>query len=697
MPAPLKSSLSLVTRRDFLVAGGAGGVGLLLGIWYGRRKERWLKRVPERSGVLSPSVYLAIEPSGDVVVWVTKSELGQGVWTVLPMVVADELDADWSRVRPVQALASRTYGNQMTAVSSSLRSLREELRDAGAAAREMLVAAAAATWAVDAAGLRTAAGYVVEAATGRRIAYGELVAVARELPVPSAPRRKRVDELRLCGTDVPRLDAAAKASGAARYGIDVRVPGMRFCVLARPPRAGAELLGCDEAAALAVPGVERVLRVARGVAVVARDSWSAQRGRVALAARWSDGPHAAVDSAAITERLQQRLREPLTAVRGVPGAFRGGEVVTAEYELPFLAHAAMEPANATAHVANGRCTIWAPTQHPAGAQEIAMRLLGFAEDRVEVHTTFVGGGFGRRVANVEVEEAVAVAARCPYPVQVLWMREDDLRHDFLRPCSLHRLTAVLDGDRIVSWQHQLATAPIAPPGPIGPDFEGAETMPYAIDEVVVAWGGIEQPLSTGFWRSVGHSHTAFAVESFVDELAQRLDRDPVELRHALLREHPRLQAVLLAAAAAAQELPVAPGAQRGVACHASFGSFVAAVVEAVEDRDGVRATRVVCAVDCGTIVHPGVVRAQVEGGVVWALSAALGQRIDVVGGAVAQSNFHDFPLLRYGRMPEIRVVFVGGQDAPGGVGEIAVPPIAPALAAAVSRLRGERVRKMPIL
>lgn len=691
---------SHVSRRDFVLVGGAGGAGILLGMWYGRRKERYLKSVPERPGVLSPSVFLAVEPDGSVVVWVTKAELGQGVWTVLPMVVAEELDADWALVRPVQALVSRTYGSQMTAVSSSLRSLQHELRVAGATAREMLVAAAAAAFGVPVAELSTAAGFVEHRASGRRQAYGPLVASAARLPVPSAPRLKRPEEFRLIGTPVPRLDLEAKISGAAVFGLDVRRPGQRFAAVARAPRLGAVLEHWDDTRARAVPGVERVVPIARGIAVVARDTWSAMRGREALVLRWSEGPHAAVSTASIGAALEAAAQMPGAEVRrdgiGVAGLQGPGERVAASYSLPFLAHATMEPINATVAVADGRCEIWAPTQNPAGAQAAACRILGLAEPDVIVHSTFVGGGFGRRVAEVEVIEAIEIARQVPFPVQVVWAREDDLRHDFYRPCALHRLEARLDAGRIAAWHHRVVCPSIAPPGPIGPDYEGAETMPYAIADVAVEWGGIDQPLPLGFWRSVGHSHTAFAVECFVDELAERLRRDPVDLRRELLASQPRLLAVVEAAAAMAAAHPVAADAARGFACHASFGSFVATMAEVVLRGDEPVVERIWCAVDCGAVVHPDIVRSQIEGGVVFGLSAALLQRIDVEGGAVTAANFTTFPLLRLGQCPKIEVSSLTSVADAGGVGEIAVPPVAPAVANAVSRLRRERVRQLPL-
>ncbi len=707
-PAATPGLLS-IRRRDFLLLGGAGGAGILLGIWYGRRKERWLKRVPERPGVLSPSVFVAVEPDGTVVVWVTKSELGQGVFTVLPMLVAEELDADWAKVRPVQALASLTYGDQLTAVSSSLRSLFVDLRLAGAAAREMLVAAAAATLGVPGAELSTEAGFVTHRPSGRRLAYGALVSRAAGLPVPAAPRLKDAAEFRLIGTSVPRLDLQAKIRGEAIFGLDVRLPGQRFAVVARAPRLGAVLESWDDAQARAVPGVERIVPIASGIAVVARDTWSAMRGREALIVRWSDGPHATVSSAQIRERLAAAAAGPrvdavvrLEGEAGTAGGqtdggqTAGGEQVEASYSLPFLAHAAMEPINATAFVGDGRCEIWAPTQHPGGAQAAACRILGLTEPDVVVHTTFVGGGFGRRVADVEIVEVVEIARQVPFPVQVVWSREDDLRHDFYRPCAEHRLQARIDAGRIVAWHHRVACPSIAPPGPIGPDYEGAETVPYRISELRVEWVGIDQPVPIGFWRSVGHSHTAFAVECFVDELALRQERDPVELRRELLPDNPRLVAVIDAAAALAAASPVPAGRARGFACHASFGSYVATVAEVAEADGQIRVHRIWCAVDCGAVVHPDVVRSQIEGGIVFGLSAALLQSIEVSGGAVTTDNFTTFGLLRLGQTPKIEISLLASAADAGGVGEIAVPPVAPAVANAVSRLRRIRVRQLPL-
>ncbi|UJR87125.1 xanthine dehydrogenase family protein molybdopterin-binding subunit [Sandaracinus amylolyticus] len=703
-----------LTRRDLLAAGLggvlAGGAGLVLGAFYGVRRERHAKRVPPREEPFAPSVFLAIAESGAVTIWLTKSEMGQGVATALPQIVAHELDADWSLVRVEQAIANRNYGNQTTVASASVASMFEELQRAGAAAREMLILAASRVWDVPSDACDAERGFVVHRESGRRLGYGPLAPLAAELDVPDAPRLKDRGAPGLLGQPLPRLDTPEKVDGSARFGLDVRLPGMVFAALARAPVNGSVLERFDEHAARAVPGVLEVVRTPSSVAVIATSTWAAFRGVDALAATFRPPPMPIPSSARAFERMRAMLDEQgaiatdrgdVSLITTAPDDRR----VRATYEAPLLAHQTMEPPNATVHHEPGRdparCRIWAPTQDPQGCQWDAAEALGLPGAQIEVRTTWLGGGFGRRASRDEVAEAVEIArAVAPRPVQLVWRREDDLRADFYRPPAVLRVEAALDGAGAVTALQARVVSPSlsgadSTRGEIdGLALDGIESGPYAWPALRVEWHGLEIPVRLGIWRSVGHSVTAFAMESFVDELAAHTNVDPIAMRRALIPEGSRARGVLDRAVALADAAGAAPeGRARGVAVHACFGSFVALVIEA--STAPVRAHRAWAAIDCGRVVNPGIVRAQIEGGIAFALSAALYGRIDVEDGAVVQSNFHDAPILRIDAMPEVEVAIAPSGEPPSGVGELVVPVVAPALANALAGL-GPRPRTLPI-
>jgi isoquinoline 1-oxidoreductase subunit beta len=705
-------ALVKLTRRELLLAGltgtAAGGSALVLGYFAGADRERWKKRMPPRSQPFAPSVFLAIDDDGQVTVWVTKSEMGQGVQTALPMLVAEELDADWSKIRIEQAVGNLNYGGQLTGSSSSVRGMWQALRESGAAAREMLVAAAAQTWGVTPAECSTERGMVVHSPSGRRLGYGSLAAIAAALPVPSAPRLKEPAEFRIIGQSLPRLDIPSKVDGSAVFGVDVRPPGLLFAAVARCLTFGGKLVRYDDARARSLPGVKRVLSIPSGVAVVADSTWAAFRARDALDVTWDHGPSADFATPQVSATLRGRKDAPGQSarsdgdVRQALGA--AAQSVEAEYELPYLAHATMEPINCTARVQGKKCEIWAPTQAPDSLQQAAAELLGFELADVVVRVPLLGGGFGRRIGDAEWREAVEIARHVDAPVQVVWTREDDIRRDYYRPASLHRMQAGLDAQGMpVAWHHVIVSPSIigvrSEQTLDGIAVEGAHELPYAVPNVAVEWVSAELPVPVGFWRSVAHSYTAFAVECFVDEIAAHAGKDPVELRRALLRQAPRHLAVLeRAAEQAGWGAPLPPGRARGVAVHASFGSYVAMVAEvALDAAQRPRVERVVAAVDCGLTVHPDNVVAQIEGGIVFGLTAALHGKIAFDKGAVVESNFHDYPLLRIDRMPQVEVHLIASTEAPGGVGEIAVPPIAPAVCNALFALTKQRARMLPLV
>ena len=688
-------------RRDFVKLAAIAGGGLLIGI-------RVPERVPGKSGKrapLTPNAFVQIEPGGAVIITLARSDMGQGVRTALPMIVADELDADWNRVRVVQADAHPTkYGRMMTVGSTSVRGgAWMPLRQAGAAAREMLIVAAAQRWGVAADECRTQRGQVLHTASGRAIDYGELTEVAASLPVPARPRLKDPSQFTLIGTRVALLDTRDKITGRAVYGIDVRVPGMLFATVVHPPVFGSRVGSFDAAKARAIPGVRQVVQISSGVSVVADNTWAALRGARALAIRWEAGTFR--DSS-------QEIFQSFARLAEQPGieARSEGDVETAlasaahrlsaTYEAPYLAHATMEPMNCTADVRAGRCEIWAPTQNPQGTQSAAARLTGIAESAVAVHVTYLGCGWGRRSRTDFVEDAVETSMKVGAPVQVLWSREEDMQHDFYRPAAHVRFEGGVDAaGKLTALRARVVCQPISGgrSGIDGPAVAGIGDMHYGIPNVRVEYGRANVDVPVGYWRSVGPSQNTFFLESFVDELAHSAKRDPVDLRLELLAAHPRLRRVVeVAAERSGWGKPLPRGRARGIAVVEDKGGLVAQVAEVSLANGKVRVHRVTCAADCGRIIHPGIVEAQLSGSVIAGLTAALYGEITIDRGRVAQGNFNDYRMVRMAEAPAIDVHIVPSEEEPGGVGEPGVPPIAPAVTNALFALTGTRIRRLPI-
>ena len=725
MPDPV------VSRRDLLKAGLIGGAGLVLAVHLDGC-ARLDADPPPTSAPFAPDAWIRIGTDGIVTVVVDRSEMGQGVTTALPMLVAEELDADWAMVRFEQAPVNPAYvnplaGSQRTGGSTSVRAAWLPMRRAAAKARAMLVLAAARAWGVPARTCTTERGVVRHPATGRSASYGELAAMAGRLPVPADAPLKQPGDFRIIGRPLARLDVPSKVNGSAVYGIDVQVPGLLVATVARCPVFGGRLRRFDPARALAVPGVRHVVPIETGVAVVADGYWQALRGRQALTVEWDDGPLAGLDSTGVQRRLEDLASEAGVRVksRGSDSPLHASDarVVSARYDLPYLAHATMEPTNATAHVAGHRCTVWVPTQYQSGtlvgdgAREVAAHAAGLPPSAVTVHTTLLGGAFGRRVEHECLSEAVQLSKAVGAPVKVIYSREDDIRHDHYRPVSHHRLEARLDpSGRPVAWRHKLVAPSIMSrfvspylPGWLAHRFgpvkhgidnaavEGAASPPYRMPAFRLDYVMANIGVPLGFWRSVGHSHNIFVVESFIDELAAAAGADPYRFRRELLVDHPRLLAVLdLAADKALWGSPAPEGLGRGIAIAELYGGYVGLVAEAGIERGAVVVRRVVCAVDVGTVVNPDIAAAQVEGGIVFGLTAALKGEISFKGGAVRQGNFDDYQLLRLPEMPAIEVFFVPSAEPPAGLGEVATPVIAPAVANALARATGRRVRRLPI-
>ncbi|MFN2316593.1 MAG: molybdopterin cofactor-binding domain-containing protein [Gemmatimonadales bacterium] len=726
------NSTGAVSRRVFITASAVAGGGLALAIW----ARRFLHEPPldPATAALAPDAWVRLGTDGWLTVIVARSEMGQGVSTALPMLVAEEMDADWDRVHFEFAPANAAYYNpamgvQATGGSTAVMTSWLPLRQAGATARAMLLAAAAERLGVPLESLRTDGGAVVHDSSGRRLEYGDLAEAAGQLPVPADIPLKEPAQFRLIGTDRRRLDTRDKVTGRAVFGIDAGPEDALVAVVARSPVFGGRLKQVDDTAARAVPGVRDVVRISSGVAVVADGYWAAARGREALVLAWDDGDHAGVDDASISRTMRELADGTGRSVRveGDVEAALGAAATTveAEYELPYLAHVCMEPMNCTADVRADGVTVWAPTQFQAGPRYMAgggtrgaaARIAGVSLDEVEVITTYLGGGFGRRAEVDFVVDACETSRAVGRPVRVIYSREDDLRHDFYRPASFHRLSAAQDATgQPTAWRHRIVSPSILRrfiPGAI-PDFvahlggpmkggvdpaavEGIADLPYAVGAMDITYSEAELGVPVGYWRSVGHASNAFVVESFVDELAAAAGVDPVAYRRRLLADHPRHLAVLEAAATAAGwGTPVPEGRARGVAVHESFGSFVAQVAEVSVEEGRPRVHRVTCALDCGVVVNPDTVRAQMEGGIGFGLSAALGERVAIAGGRAVPGNFNDYRILTMSEMPVVDVVLLPSGDAPGGVGEPGTPPIAPAVCNALFVLLGQRIRRLPI-
>lgn len=713
------SEIVNLSRRDFLKAGALAGGGLILG-FYLPAPGRAAEAARQKHATFAPNAFLRVGTDDTVTVIVNHSEMGQGVYTGLPMLVAEELDADWSKVRfeaaPVDPVYNHAlWGMQATGGSTSTWTEWERLRRAGAAARAMLIAAAAKTWKVPPAGCRTETGQVVHPASGRRLSYGKLAEKAAALKPPQSVKLKDPKNFKLIGKPTKRLDTPEKVNGKGVYGLDVKVPGMLTALIARPPVFGGKVKSFDAAKAKAVPGVRQVVEIERGIAVVADGFWPAKQGREALSIVWDEGPLAGLDSRRQGRQYAELAKQPGAVARkegDVDAALgRAAKKLEAVYELPYLAHSPMEPLNCVADARADSCEVWVGTQFQTQDHRAAVEITGLKPEQVILHTMLLGGGFGRRavVDSHFVREAVQVSKAVKAPVKVIWTREDDIHGGYFRPRAYHSLAAGLDAaGSPVAWRHRIVCQSIMADTPFeganivdGVDrsaVEGARGLPYEIPNLLVDWQMAPTGVPVLWWRSVGHSHNAFAVESFIDEMARAAGKDPFEFRRGLLVNHPRHKRALeLAAQKAGWGKPLPAGRGRGLAVHESFKSFVAQVAEVSVSREGrVRVHRVVCAVDCGPFVNPDTIRAQMQGGIVFGLTAALYGEITFQNGRVQQRNFHDYPMLRINEMPMVEVHIVPSKDKMGGIGETAVPPIAPAVANALFAATGKRIRRLPI-
>jgi isoquinoline 1-oxidoreductase subunit beta len=710
--------MNALTRRQLLRNSLLSGAGLFVAFHVPRKA----RAVPEPAGkqLPDPNAFVRVAPDGAVTVLLAHSEMGQGIWTGLAMLIAEELDCDWSKIRVEHAPAAPIYahpafGMQMTGGSTTTWSEFDRYRNAGAMARAMLIRAAAAKWKTDAKKLRTESGFVLRG--NEKLSYGQLAVAAQAQTPPKSVKLKDRKDWKILGKPTRRLDTPEKITGKAQFGMDVRFPGLRTALVARPPVFGGSVKSFDASKALAVKGVEQVVQVPSGVAVVAANFWSAKVGRDALQIDWDLGPGATLDSAQMltSYRAQARTKGPVAAEKGDADAAlsTASKRVVAEYDVPYLAHATMEPLNCAVKLEGDRCEIWTGTQFQTMDQTTAARIAGVPQQNVSIHTQFLGGGFGRRATPSSdfVGEAVHVAKAARVPVKVVWTREDDIRGGFYRPLFLHRIEAGLDEKgRPVAWKHSIVGQSILTGSPFeqfmvknGIDavsIEGVVDSPYleAVPARRVILHSPRQPVPVLWWRSVGNTHTAFAMESMIDELAWAAKRDPLDFRAALLADKPRhLRALKTAAEKAGWGKPPPKGRARGLAVHESFGSIIAQVAEVSLDEDKqVRVHRVTCAVDCGTAINPLGVEAQVQGAIAFGLSAVLHSELTLKEGRVEQSNFHDYRVLRMPDMPEVSVHILESDAKMGGIGEPATAPVSAAVANAVYALTKQRLRSLPL-
>ncbi|HVR22689.1 MAG TPA: xanthine dehydrogenase family protein molybdopterin-binding subunit [Candidatus Polarisedimenticolia bacterium] len=700
-----------LNRREFVAAGIAAGVGLVVGFY-----------LPHKGGAgqeaFSPNAYLRITPDNKITIVVARSEMGQGVRTALPMILAEELEADWTHIEIEQAGASTLYGDQSTGGSASVRTTWDPMRKAGAAAREMLISAAALTWGVPRSSCAAQNGNIVHGASKRRLSYGDLAAKAATLPVPTDAPLKQSKDYKIVGQRLARVDTPSKVKGDAVFGIDFRMPGMKYAVLSRCPTIGGKAVSFDDKESKKISGVGFVGKVSdSSVAVVADSVWGAMEGRRLLNLNWDDGPNKDLNTAAVRELLKQAAAKKggtLYLAGDVSKAV--GRKLTAEYHLPFMAHAPMEPGNCTANFQGTTCELWAPTQVPQDCRDSVAQAVGLDPDQVKVNVTLMGGGFGRRLEHDYAVEAALVSKAAQVPVKVLWTREDDMRSSTYRPASLHQLSAVVDG---AGWPLAFTHRIVAPsisgqkgqPGPNGidPDLPDEAAFVYGVPNVSLEYVVAETVVPLGWMRSVYALQAAFASESFIDELAAAAGKDPLEYRlHMLAKDQDisfftttwhtaRMRGVLqLAADKAGWTKPLPAGRFRGIACFACFSSYVAEVVEISMEKELPRVHRVVAAVDCGQVVNPSILEQQIPGGVIYALSNALRAQITIEKGRVVQGNFDDYAPLRMDEAPVVEVYAVPSTESPTGIGEPSVPPLAPALCNAIYAATKRRVRALPI-
>lgn len=709
-------TLPNVSRRTLLTGGLAGGFLLAFHLPLRAAVNEPVQPEDTTAGKFAPNAFIRIDADGATTLVMPQVEMGQGIYTAVSMILAEELDADWTKVRLLHAPANeKLYGNplfiiQATGGSTSVRAFWKPLREAGASARAMLVQAAAAQWGVDAASCTTSKGLVTHAASGRTLPYGALVAAATSQTPPKDVALKDPKDFVVIGQSLKRLDTPDKVNGKAVYGLDAIVPDMKFAMLAQCPVFGGKVGKVDDRAAKKIPGVRQILVLEDVVAVVGDHSWAAKKGLEALDITWNEGPNARIDSKAVWDDLRAASEKDGVVAKSAGDIGKGlaaGERIEAAFELPFLAHATMEPPNATVHCKPDSCEIWTGTQIMARVQSEAAKAAGLPIEKVTVHNHLLGGGFGRKLEPDMVVAAVRIAKQVDAPVKVMWSREEDIQHDVYRPVYRDTIAATVSDGKIVGWKYKITGAAIIarwlPPAfQKGIDIDAIDSatdLPYEIPNFHVEYVRAEPPaVPTGFWRGVGPNNNVFAAECFIDELARKAGKDPIDFRRGMLANQPRFRSVLDQVAEKSgwgQKLPARVG--RGVCLQPSFGSCIATVAEAEVDEQGeIKLRRVTSVVDTGIAVNPDIIKAQVEGGLIFGLTAALYGEITIDKGRVQQSNFNDYRMLRINQTPKIDVHIVKSGEAPGGIGETGTTAGPPALRNAIFAATGVALRRLPI-
>jgi isoquinoline 1-oxidoreductase subunit beta len=703
--------MSPLSRREFVAAGVAAGAGLVIGFY--------LPHGNSSGSTFAPNAYLKITPDGKITIVVARSEMGQGVRTSLPMILAEELDADWKQITIEQAGASMLYGDQTTGGSASVRTTWDPMRKAGAAAREMLISAAALEWGVARSACKAENSAVVHSPSNRRLTYGQLAGKASAQPIPTDVPLKQAKDYQIVGKSVPRIDTPSKVDGTAAFGIDFRVPGMKYAVLVRCPVIGGKVASFDDKESKKISGIGYVGKINdSAVAVVADSVWSAMEGRRVLNVQWDDGPNKDLNSSAIFESLKKSASNKAVTLYATGDTSKAsGRRIEAEYQLPLMAHAAMEPGNCTARFRGSNCELWAPTQVPQDVRDSVAQAIGLDPDQVKVNVTLMGGGFGRRLEHDYGVEAALVSKAASVPVKVLWTREDDMRNSTYRPASYHKLSAVLDAQGWpVAFTHRIVAPSISgqkgmpTPNGVDPDLPDEAALIYSFPAATVEYVMTETPVPLGWMRSVYALQAGFASESFIDELAVAAKKDPLEYRlHLLSKDEDikyfdtvwhtaRMRGVLqLAAEKAGWGKPLPAGHYQGIACFGCFSTYMAEVVDITIENDQPRVHRVVAAMDCGQVVNPNILEQQIKGGVTYALTNALRAQITIDKGRVVQGNFDDYAPIRMSEAPVIEAYTVSSTEAPTGAGEPPVPPLAPALCNAIFAATRKRIRALPIL
>lgn len=704
------------SRRRFLKASATLSGGLIIG-FYLPGASRLAQAQDQPKPVYPPNAFLKIGKDNSVTVIVKHLEFGQGVLTSLPMLVAEELGCEWSKVRSELAPAAPVYahtafGMQMTGGSTSVANSWDQLRTVGAQARTMLIQAAASQWKVTPADCRAQKGFVLGPG-GKKASFGQLAEAASKLPLPEKVALKDPRDFTIIGKATRRIDAAGKVNGKAQFGFDMKLPNLHTAVVAHPPVFGARLVSFKADKVQKIPGITHVVQISNGVAVVARDFWAAKQGRDALEIEWDPGPNAALSSDALRKQYLELARTPGMVARKAdnPEAIKSAaKTITAEYEVPFLAHAPMEPLNCTVNFKGDSCEMWVGSQFQTVDQGAAARVLGLKPEQVKLNTVLAGGGFGRRAnpASDYIVEAAEIAKEIKVPVKLVWTREDDIKGGYYRPMYIHRVETGLDASgNVVGWNHTIVGQSIVAGtafesmmvknGIDATSVEGVADTPYDLPNFQAMLHSPKSGVPSLWWRSVGNTHTAFVMETMIDEVAAAAGKDPLDLRRKLLAKHPRIVNTLnLAADKAGWGTSLPKGRARGIAVHESFGSVCAQVAEVSLEGGKVTVHRVVAAINCGIAVNPLTIEAQVQSAIAFGLSAALHSAITLKDGRVEQGNFNDYQVLRAGEMPKVEVHIVPSTDKPTGVGEPGTPPIAPAVANAVFALTGKRVRALPI-